>query len=63
MDYSFISSVMTVVMLVVFLGIIAWAWSAKRCEAFEAAARVPFEEEEPCGDCDYRAPQDQGIRT
>jgi len=51
MDYSLFSSVMTVVMLVVFLGIVVWAWSAKRQAAFDAAARVPLEEDaEPSED-------------
>jgi cytochrome c oxidase cbb3-type subunit 4 len=45
MDYSFFGSVMTVVMLVVFLGIVVWAWSAKRRAVFDAAARVPLEED------------------
>jgi cytochrome c oxidase cbb3-type subunit 4 len=45
MDYSLFSSVMTVVMLVVFIGITVWAWSAKRQAAFDAAARVPLEED------------------
>ena len=46
MDYAFFSSVMTVVMLAAFLGIVFWAWSAKRRAAFDAAARVPLEDEE-----------------
>ncbi len=45
MDYAFFSSVMTVVMPVVFLGIVFWAWSAKRQAAFDAAARLPLEDE------------------
>ncbi|MBI2293340.1 MAG: cbb3-type cytochrome c oxidase subunit 3 [Betaproteobacteria bacterium] len=45
MDYPLLSSVMTVVMLVVFLGIVWWAWSAQRQAAFEAAARTPLEDE------------------
>jgi cytochrome c oxidase cbb3-type subunit IV len=45
MDYAFFSSVMTVVMLAVFLGIVVWAWSGKRHAAFEAAARTPLEDE------------------
>ncbi len=45
MDYAFLSSVMTVVMLATFVGIIVWAWSAKRQAAFEAAARTPLEDE------------------
>jgi cytochrome c oxidase cbb3-type subunit IV len=45
MDYAVYGSVMTVVMLVVFVGIIAWAWSAKRRAQFDAAARLPLEED------------------
>lgn len=45
MDYAFLSSVMTVVMLAVFVGIVIWAWSAKRQTAFEAAARTPLEDD------------------
>jgi cytochrome c oxidase cbb3-type subunit IV len=45
MDYVLFSSVMTVVVLVVFVGIVVWAWSAKRRAAFDAAARVPLEDE------------------
>jgi cytochrome c oxidase cbb3-type subunit IV len=44
-DYSTFSSVMTVVMLVVFLGIVAWAYSGKRRAQFEEAARVPFDDD------------------
>lgn len=47
MDYSLLSSVMTVVMLVVFLGIVAWAYSSKRKQAFDAAARMALEDDEP----------------
>ena len=45
MDYNTLGSVMTVVMLVVFLAIVAWACSSKRSAQFDAAARVPFEED------------------
>ena len=58
MDYAFFSSVMTVVMLVVFLGIVCWAWSAKRQAAFEAAARTPLEDE-PGDDSRRRAKDTQ----
>lgn len=44
MDYSTFGSVMTVVMLMVFLAIVAWACSPKRNTQFAAAARLPFEE-------------------
>jgi cytochrome c oxidase cbb3-type subunit 4 len=49
MDYGFYGSLMTVVMLVVFLCIIAWAWSAKRQASFAAAARMPLEDDDAVG--------------
>ncbi len=42
MDQATLSSVMTVVSFATFLGIVAWAWSARRKSAFDAAAREPF---------------------
>jgi cytochrome c oxidase cbb3-type subunit 4 len=45
MNYSDLSSIMTVVMLTVFIGIVLWAWSGRRREDFEAAARVPLEDD------------------
>ena len=44
-DYSTFSSAMTVVMLIVFLGIVAWAYSGKRRAQFDEAARLPFDDE------------------
>ena len=55
MDYSTFSSFMTVVMLVVFLGILAWACSSKRSAAFDEAARVPFEEDDAARPADATA--------
>lgn len=34
----------TVVMLLLFVGIIVWAWSGKRKKAFDEAARLPLED-------------------
>ena len=48
MDYGAYASFMTVVMLVVFVCIIAWAWSGKRRAAFDAAARMPLEDDDRC---------------
>ena len=47
MNYSDMSSVMTVVMMAVFIGIVLWAWSGKRREEFDAAARVPLDDDTP----------------
>jgi len=40
--YSILGSVFTVVSFAVFVGIVLWAWSSKRTQAFERAAREPF---------------------
>ncbi len=45
MNYSFFGSLMTVVMLAVFVGIVLWAYSDGQRAAFDAAARVPLEDD------------------
>jgi len=47
MNYSDLSSIMTVVMMAVFIGIVVWAYSGKRHADFEAAARVPLDDDAP----------------
>ena len=49
MSYGDLSSIMTVVMMAIFIGIVLWAWSGKRSADFEAAARVPLEEDDAVG--------------
>ena len=46
MDSSLIQSVWTVVVLVLFVGIVIWAWSSKRKQDFDEAANIPFHEDE-----------------
>jgi cytochrome c oxidase cbb3-type subunit 4 len=46
MDMVMLRSVMTLVAFLVFLGIIAWAWSARRKPDFDEAARLPFDDED-----------------
>lgn len=45
MDIDDLRSLMTVLAFVSFAGITAWAWSGARRERFDAAARLPFDEE------------------
>ena len=45
MSFTFIQSIWTIVVMVTFLGIVAWAFSKKRKSAFDEAARLPFEDE------------------
>ena len=42
MDLNDIRSAVTLVGLLVFLGLVAWAWSARRRAAFDEAAQLPF---------------------
>ncbi len=49
MDINLVRSVLTLVMLAVFVGIVAWAWSGKRKQAFDAAAQLPFDDEPESG--------------
>ena len=46
MDKIMLHSIWTVVLLVVFVGIVFWAWSGKRKESFRDAANLPLEDEE-----------------
>ncbi|MGD8350094.1 MAG: cbb3-type cytochrome c oxidase subunit 3 [Gammaproteobacteria bacterium] len=50
MSFTFIQSVWTIVVMVTFLGIVAWAYSGKRKSSFDEAARLPFDEEQPGAD-------------
>lgn len=40
--YTILSSVFTVVSFLTFIGIVQWAWSSRRREAFRDAANAPF---------------------
>ena len=44
MDINDIRVATTVVSLMLFLGIVGWAWSRQRRAAFDEAARLPFAE-------------------
>ena len=45
MDTAVFHSYWTVALLVLFIGIIAWAWSGKRKEEFDELAHLPLDEE------------------
>lgn len=45
LDVNDLRSIVTVVSLLVFLGICAWAWSRSNRERFNEAAQVPFQSE------------------
>jgi len=40
-------TVVTVVSFLVFIGIVFWAWSARRKSQFDEAARLPLDDDRP----------------
>ena len=44
-----LSGILTGLLIVLFSGIVIWAWSSARRKAFDAAARLPLEEDQPAG--------------
>lgn len=42
-----ISGIVTAILLVLFVGGWIWAWSPKRKASFDAAARLPLDDQEP----------------
>lgn len=45
MSSGTVSGIFTAVLILVFVGIWAWAWSGKRRSTFDAASRLPLEED------------------
>jgi len=46
MDINDLRSVVTVVSMIAFLGIVVWAWSRNNRAGFDEAAQLPFAEEQ-----------------
>jgi cytochrome c oxidase cbb3-type subunit 4 len=46
MDSILVQSIWTVVVMVLFVGIVVWAWSGKRKQRFDEAANIPFNEDD-----------------
>jgi cytochrome c oxidase cbb3-type subunit 4 len=46
MDLGTIHGLWTLLILVVFIGIVRWAYSGKQQQRFEEAARLPLEEDD-----------------
>lgn len=45
MDINTLRSISTVLALIVFIGIAAWAWSKRNQAGFDEAARLPFDQD------------------
>ena len=46
MDIGVFHGLWTAALLVIFIGIVVWAWSGKRKRDFDEAAHIPLEDEE-----------------
>jgi len=46
MSYGTLSGIVTAVLIVLFIGVWRWAYSKRRKSSFDAAARLPLEDEE-----------------
>ena len=47
MDLNDLRSAITVLLLLIFVSIVVWAWSRRRDAAFDAAARLPLIDDQP----------------
>ena len=46
MDIHFIRGITTALLLIIFIGIVVWAYSSKRKASFSEAEMLPFDEDE-----------------
>jgi cytochrome c oxidase cbb3-type subunit IV len=46
-DVNLLRVLVTVISFLVFVGIVAWAWSRRNKAAFDEAAQLPFQESRP----------------
>ena len=46
MDAGMLSGISTLLLILVFVGIVAWAWSSKRKSAFDEAAQLPLDDDQ-----------------
>ncbi|MCL2919336.1 cbb3-type cytochrome oxidase subunit 3 [Shewanella litorisediminis] len=49
MDYGTLHGIVTVVVMLTFVGIFAWAYSSRRKKSFDEAANLVFSDEETKG--------------
>lgn len=45
MDVNTLRAIVTVVLLVTFIGIVVWAWSRSNAARFDEAAQLPFKQD------------------
>jgi len=59
LDIPFFHGLWTAALLVIFVGIVVWAWSGKRKKDFDEASRLPLEEDEPVPDDEKRGTEER----
>jgi cytochrome c oxidase cbb3-type subunit 4 len=55
MDMPTLRGVLTLILMLAFLGVVVWAWSSRRKQDFEAAARLPLDDAD-----DWEEPAEAG---
>lgn len=55
-----VSGIFTTLLLLIFLGIVVWAWSGKRRKDFDEAAQLPLREDKPI---QSKSKNDKGERS
>jgi len=46
MDINILRAFVTIASFILFIGIMAWAWSSRNAQRFEEAAQLPFKQDE-----------------
>jgi cytochrome c oxidase cbb3-type subunit 4 len=54
MNTTLVQIVWTVIAFVSFVGIVIWAWSGRRKEDFDKAARMALDDDKPIDSCDTK---------
>jgi cytochrome c oxidase cbb3-type subunit 4 len=44
---GWVYGIVTMILMIVFISIVIWAWRAERAPDFDEAARLPLEDKEP----------------
>ena len=63
MSVSFVQSVWTVMALVVFIGIVVWAYSSRRKADFDEAGRMAMDDDKPTQKAGNNAPNNNGSNS
>ncbi len=56
MDIGTFRGIVTLLLLVAFVALVAWAWSKRRKAAFDELARMPLEDDAPVEDRGSKTP-------